>query len=90
MNKIGLFFFGLDKIIPSHPPTYILKDIAGEELSGSFYDKELQKVEQKEEVYRIEKIIKTKTIKKEKLYLIKWLGWPDKFNSWEPASNLKK
>jgi transposase InsO family protein len=83
-------FFFIEKIIPSHPPTYILKDIAGEELSGTFYDKELQKVEQKEEVYRIEKILKTKTYKKEKLYLIKWLGWPDKFNSWEPASNLKK
>jgi len=83
-------YFLINKVIPTNPPTYILKDLTDEELSGSFYEKELQKVEQKEEVYRIEKILKTRTIKKEKQFLIKWLGWPDKFNSWEPASNLKK
>ena len=38
----------------------------------------------------IEKIIKTKTVNKKKFFLIKWLGWPDKFNSWEPEINLKK
>ena len=61
-----------------------------EELSGSFYETELQKVDQKEEVFRIEKILQSKTVKKNKFFLIKWLGWPDKFNSWEPENNLKK
>jgi hypothetical protein len=50
----------------------------------------LQKVEQKEEVFRIENILQTKTVSKKKFFLIKWLGWPDKFNSWEPENNLKK
>jgi hypothetical protein len=64
--------------------------LLGEELSGGFYEKELQKIEQKDEVFRIEKILDTKYINKKKFVLIKWLGWPEKFNSWEPASNLKK
>ena len=83
-------YFIIKTILPSLPPTYILKDLLEEELSGAFYDKELQKVDQKEEVFRIEKIIKSKTVKKNKFFLIKWLGWPDKFNSWEPEKNLKK
>ena len=61
-----------------------------EEVSGSFYEKELQKIEQTEEIYRIEEIVKEKLVKKKKFFLIKWLGWPEKFNSWEPAENLKK
>ena len=83
-------YFIIKTIIPSLPPTYILKDLLEEELSGSFYETELQKVDQKEEVFRIEKILQSKTVKKKKFFLIKWLGWPDKFNSWEPENNLKK
>ena len=83
-------YFFIKTIIPSNPPTYILKDLLDEDLAGSFYEKELQKVEQTEETFRIEKIIKTKTVNKKKFFLIKWLGWPDKFNSWEPEINLKK
>jgi hypothetical protein len=83
-------YFFIKKILPTSPPTFILQDLLGEELSGSFYEKELQKVEQKDEVFRIENILDSKYINKKKFVLIKWLGWPEKFNSWEPASNLKK
>jgi hypothetical protein len=68
----------------------MLQDLLGEELSGGIYEKELQKVEQKDEVFRIENILESKYINKTKFVLIKWLGWHEKFNSWEPASNLKK
>ena len=83
-------YFLMEKILPTFPPTFILKDLSGEQLSGSFYEQELQKVDQKEEIFRIEKILQTKTVSKKKFYLIKWLGWPEKFNSWEPENNLKK
>ena len=35
--------FIVDKINDTVPYTYILKDLNGEEIIGSFYDKELQK-----------------------------------------------
>ena len=43
---------------------------------GSFYEKELQKTDQKE--FRIEKVIKKKRDK----MLVKWKGYDNSFNSW--------
>ena len=48
----------------------------GEDITGSFYKKELQSSNQ--QIYRIEKIIKRKG---NKLY-VKWKGYNDSFNSW--------
>ena len=36
--------------------TYIINDLSGEEIIGTFYEKELQKTNQKE--FRIEKLLK--------------------------------
>ena len=47
-----------------------------EPITGSFYEKELQKTSQKK--YRIEKVIKRKC---DKLY-VKWRGYDNSFNSW--------
>ena len=47
----------------------------GEEITGSFYEKELQRANQKE--FRIEKVLKRKG---GKLY-VKWKGYDNRFNS---------
>ena len=44
--------------------TYVINDLNGEEITGTFYEKELQKTNQKE--FRIEKAIKRKG---DKLYV---------------------
>ena len=54
----------------------MISDLNGEEIAGSFYEKELQKTNQKE--YRTGKVIKRKG---DKLY-IKWKGYENSFNSW--------
>ena len=69
-------FFGRD------PPVYKLKDYDGEELKGTFYDKELQKVVKDDDVYEVEKILKKRGRGSKVQYLVKWLGYPNKFNSW--------
>ena len=38
------------------PWTYVIKDLKGEEIVGKFYEKQLQKTNQKE--FRVEKVIK--------------------------------
>jgi hypothetical protein len=57
-------------------------------VSGSFYTEELQKSNQ--EKYRIEKIIKKKTINGVQHGFVKWIGYNDKFNTWEPMSEIEK
>ena len=50
--------FVINKIKNTVPWTYAISDLNGEEITGSFYEKELQKTNQKE--FRIEKILKRK------------------------------
>ena len=66
------------------PWTYAINDLNGEEIIGSFYEKELQKTNQKD--FRIEKILKTKG---KKLY-VKWKGYNNSFNSWIDKKDLIK
>ena len=51
--------------------TYVISDVISEEIVGTFYRRELQKMRQKE--FRVEKIIKRKD---NKLYL-NWKGYND-------------
>ena len=52
--------FGIKKIRNTVPWTYVIDDLNGEEITGTFYEKELQKIDQQE--FRIEKVIKKKVI----------------------------
>ena len=68
--------FVINTVKNTVPWTYAISDLNGEEITGSFYKKELQKTNQKE--FRIEKLLKRKG---DKLY-VKWKGYDDSFNSW--------
>ena len=64
-------------------PIYRLTDFHDEEIKGTFYQSELQKVDVRDDdIWKIEKILKTKGTGNNKHYFIKWLHWPKKFNSW--------
>ena len=62
--------------------TYVVSDLNGEEITGSFCQKELQKTTQ--EKFRIEKVLKRKG---DKLY-VKWKGYGSRFNSWIDKKDL--
>ena len=68
--------FVVDKIKNTVLWTYVINDLNGEEITGTFYENELQKTNQKE--FRIEKVIKRKG---DELY-DKWKGYDNSFNSW--------
>ena len=62
---------------------YMIKDYLNEPVDGYFYEVELQKVNKDvDSVFRIEKIIKRRRRQGRQEYLVKWMGWPTKFNSW--------
>ena len=67
--------FVIKEVKNTVPWTYVTNDLNGEEITGTFYEKELQKTNQKE--FRIEKIIKRK---RDKIY-VKWKGYDNSFNS---------
>ena len=66
----------ISEIKNTAPWTYVLNDLNGEQIIGTFYEKELQATNQQK--FRIEKVIKRKG---DKLY-VKWKGYNSSFNSW--------
>ena len=72
------------KIKNTQPWTYVISDLNGGEIIGSFYEKELQRTNHKE--FRIEKVFKTKG---NKLY-VKWKRYNNSFNSWIDKKDLIK
>ena len=54
----------------------MISDLNDEPITGTFYEKELQKISQ--EKFRIEKVLKRKG---DKLY-VKWKGYDSSFNIW--------
>ena len=71
---------------------YWLRDLGGEELKGTFYRQELELANYDAEgIYKIEKIIRQKKEKDGRVkYFVKWLNWPDKFNSWVYKDQIEK
>ena len=72
-------------------PIYRIKDYDGENITGSFYQQELQKVDLDENnMFKIETVLKTRGKGQNKQYFVKWLHWPKKFNSWIKASDIDR
>lgn len=67
---------------PTYPVTYGLKDLTGEDIKGKFYEQEIQKVIKTDDIYTVEKVLKTRKQNGQVQYFVKWKGYPDKFNSW--------
>lgn len=75
------------------PPVYYLTDLQDEPLDTFFYEEELSRVREKEtepNEYEIDEILDTRVIGKVKQHLVSWKGYPEKFNCWIPANNIKK
>ena len=69
-------FFVIKKNKNTVPWTSVVSHLNGEEIAGTFYEKELQKTNQKE--FRVDKMIKRKSDK----FYVKWKGHDSSFNSW--------
>ena len=72
------------------PTTYKLKDFNGEVIDGSFYLHEIQKVTQSDDVFLVEKVLRTEKRNNEKWCFVKWRGYPSSMNSWVRKSDIVK
>ena len=69
---------------------YQLKDYQNEVITSFFYEPELQIAFLDENmIYKIEKILKKRKRKGISEVLVKWKGWPSKFNSWIAESDME-
>jgi len=82
--------FKIKKVILTKPFVYKLVDLKDEEILGYFYEEELSLVVNPKDIeYKIEKVLKTKTVKGNKYSLVKYKGYSDKFNEWVLSNKIK-
>ena len=74
--------FVIKKFKNTVPWNYVINDLNGEEITETFYEKELQKIDQQK--FRIEKVIWKKGDKLN----VKWKGYDNPFNSWIDKKDL--
>ena len=74
--------FTIKQVKNTEPWTYVIEDLQGNTIDGTFYEAELQKTNQ--EVFRVEKVLKRKGNK----LFVKWKGYPSSQNSWIDRSDL--
>ena len=74
--------FLVDKVKPF--PAYKITEWDGTPVEGTFYEEDLQKV-YVADVFRVEKVLK----RRKNQLLVKWKGWPDKYNSWISTKEVR-
>lgn len=80
-----------DRFVLQGIPIYKLKDMMDDPIRGTFYASELQKVtKDNQTVWRIEKIIRKRKVRGKEEVLVRWLGWPKKFDIWISKSDIKE
>jgi len=81
--------FEIAQHVRTSPITYRLRDLQGDPLKGTFYAQELQRVRiNTDTIYSIDTIVKTRRKKGKIQYFVKWVGFPEKFNSWINKENV--
>ena len=86
--------FKIFKIIPPNNTRYFalysLKDLQNEPIEGTFYETEVQRVsEDTNREYKIETVLKRRVRGKQRQILVKWWGYPEKFNEWINESDVQ-
>ena len=81
-----LEIFKIIRVDTTQSPTiYFLEDLQGEPIKGIFYSELIPTTPS--EIYQID-IIRSKIVSGRKKFLVKWRGYPDKFNSWIDESQI--
>jgi len=73
--------FTVSRVLNTVPIQYKVRDYRNEEIVGSFYGPELQKIV-KPDQYAIERVIRRRHVRGRIQYFVKWLGFDDEHNSW--------
>ena len=84
MNWKEEIFQIVNRRIPRTPVVYEVRDLLERPIEGTFYEKELQKVE-RPDIFRVEKVLKKRIRNNKEEYLVRWSGYDSDFYSWLDA-----
>ena len=73
--------YTISQLLDTEPRQYKIQDEHSEEIKGSFYAAEMQRIIPPKR-YAVERIIRQRRVRGVKQYFVKWLGYDDTFNSW--------
>ncbi|CAC5359402.1 unnamed protein product [Mytilus coruscus] len=69
---------------------YLVSDLHNDPIEGSFYQSEVQKERKGGDVkWKIEKLLKDEKRNGTLQALLRWLGYPKKFDSWIPVADIQ-
>ena len=86
MNWTEEIFKIVDRL-PRTPVVYEVRDSLERPIEGVFYEKELQKVKHPD-IFRVEKVLKTRIRNKKEEYLVRWSGYNSDFDSWLQSTDI--
>ena len=87
---LGEIFKISKRFLRQGQPMYKIVDWFNQPMKGTFYQKELQKANiKRDDIQKIDKIVKYKGRGKNRQALVHWLNWPKKFDSWVLASAIE-
>ena len=78
--------FIVDRVKQGPVPTFRITEWDGTEVRGTFYTQDLQKVTvTDDDIFRVEKVLRRKGTK----LLVRWKGWPNKYDSWIDKKDIQ-
>ena len=80
--------FQISRVQTTNPPVYSLQDEAGDELEGTFYGPELQRVINTNKAFKIDEIIGQRKVNGKIQYLVRWKGYPPSFDSYVDKNKI--
>ena len=78
-----------DRFIRQKQRIYKLVDWDNDPVEGTFYEYELQRTTDTPS-WKIEKVLKYQGRGAQRHALVQWKGWPKKFNSWIPVTDIQR
>jgi hypothetical protein len=93
IKRIGMQAYQLElpKSMKIHPVFHVtlLEPYTQSTIPGRMTEPASPVIIEDEVEYEVEAILDSKVSRRRLLYLVKWKGYPDSENSWEPTSNVK-
>lgn len=79
------------RFLKQNIPVYLLVDLQGEVITGYFYGSEITRVSplSDDQFFKVDKILRRRGKGQNREVLVRFLGYPPKFDQWLPASAVE-